>query len=134
MKDSIIQKQNEVIDQIEIWEYYVSMLSVYNKSEINQHALKCMNEILKDELVLNNDKPFKWFYCIVFYLNNGFQHLNLMVHRFWNSRLNTHKIPTLIERHENQHMSISYKIGDEPLQYNTYVLGNIETEYEMHQK
>ena len=134
MKDSILQKQNEVIDQTEIWEYYVSMLSIYNKSEISQHALKCMKEILKDELVLNNDKPLRWFYCIVFYLNNGFQHLNLMVHRFWNSRLSPHKIPTLIEKPHNQHMSISYKIGDEPLQNDIYISGNIETEYAAHQK
>ena len=57
-----------------------------------------------------------------------------MVHRFWTSRLSAKNMSTLIDKPHNPHMSISYKIGSEPFQENTYISGNVETEYDTHQK
>lgn len=83
MKSTIMQKLYDPIDQIEVCECLVSIISKFNNAELCTHACQTMYDVLKANLLLRDETPFKCFYCIIFYLNGGFTQIGEIIKMFW---------------------------------------------------
>ena len=83
MHSKIVSNQEDVIQSIEVLEYFIQILTQIPNRELVKYALEITLKILKGDFILKGEKPFKWFYWVVFYLNNGFQRLNELIHHYW---------------------------------------------------
>ena len=83
MHSKIVSNQEDVIQSIEVLEYFIQILTQIPCKDLVKFALELTLKILKGDFILKGEKPFKSFYWVVFYLNNGFQRLNELIHQYW---------------------------------------------------
>lgn len=118
MHDRIRSRNEDVIQTIDVLEYYVKILSDIPNIGLLKYALTLVNELLKGDFIIKGERPFKSFYCVVFYLSNGFKNLEQLLIEFW--------LPLEIQSQGksksnlNINSTISYKIKGVVLDQNVY--------------
>lgn len=68
MNDTITTKTEDVIQTVDVLEYMVEILSDIKDTSLLKFLLKLMLEILKGDFIIKGERPFKCFFCVVFYL------------------------------------------------------------------
>lgn len=83
MNFKITSRNEDVMQTIDVLEYFVKMLTELPNKELTRYTLELLNEILKGDFILQGEKPFKSFYCVIFYLCNGFKQLESILWEMW---------------------------------------------------
>lgn len=83
MHYTVTHKTEDVIQAVEVLEYFVSILADFGSKELIKYALKLILEVLKGDFVIKGERPFKSFYWVIFYLSNGFKKLETILHEIW---------------------------------------------------
>ena len=68
MDEKITSKNEDVIQTIDVLEFFVKILSQIPDRELLKFGLSLLIEVLKGDFVLQGERPFKSFYCVIFYL------------------------------------------------------------------
>lgn len=62
MHDRIRSRNEDVIQTIDVLEYYVKILIDIPNISVLKYALTLMNELLKGDFIIKGERPFKSFY------------------------------------------------------------------------
>ena len=68
MHDIVVNRHEDVIQTIDTLEYFIKILTEIPNKSMLIYGLKIINEMLKGDLVMPGERPFKSFYCVIFYL------------------------------------------------------------------
>ena len=81
--DIITTKHEEVIQIVDVLEYFIKIFENISWVSLLKYALKLLLEILKGDFIIKGERPFKSFYWVVFYLCNGFKRLDEILNYIW---------------------------------------------------
>ena len=62
MHSKIVSNQEDVIQSIEVLEYFIKILTKIPNKDLVKYALELTLKILKGDFILKGEKPFKSFY------------------------------------------------------------------------
>lgn len=119
MHDRIRSRNEDVIQTIDVLEYYVKILIDIPNISVLKYALTLMNELLKGDFIIKGERPFKSFYWVVFYLSNGFKNLEQLLVEFWLPLEIQHQGKRM-KSNLNINSTLSYKIKGVALDQNVY--------------
>lgn len=83
MNLKIASKNEDVIQTIDVLEYFVKIITEIPHKGLLRFTLNLLNDILKGDFIIQGEKPFKSFYCVIFYLCNGFKQLEKILLEVW---------------------------------------------------